>query len=185
MATIEIDNLLLRPLEETDAPRIAVLCNDETLARNTSRLPHPYTLEDARRFIERAQREAATGAEYRFGVCNEGTLIACAGVMPQENGDVELGYWVGADARGRGVATKAAVAAIAYAFDRLGAAGVGAGYFKDNPASARVLEKLGFKPTGEVIMTPSLARGEEVETIRLSLQPADFVRPRTIHISPS
>ena len=183
MTRITIDSLLLRPLEETDAPRIAVLCNDEILVRNTSRLPYPYTIDKARCFIERAQREAAAGAEYRFAVCSDGTLIACVGVMPQESGDAELGYWVGAEARGQGVATKAAGAAIAYAFDSLDAARIGAGYFIDNPASARVMEKLGFKATGETVMTHSLARGEEVETIRLSLRPADFVRPGNIHIA--
>ena len=184
MTRIEIDDLLLRPLEEADAPHIALLCNDETLARNTSRLPHPYTLDEARRFIARAQREVETGAEYRFGVCRNGTLIACVGVMPQDGGAFELGYWVGADARGGGVATKAAGAAIAYAFEQHGANRIDAGYFTGNPASARVLEKLGFKPTGERVMTPSLARGEEVETARLSLQPADFIRPGTIHTLP-
>lgn len=183
MTRIEIDGLLLRPLEGADAPRIALLCNDETLARNTSRLPHPYTLDEARRFIARAQGE--DGTEHRFGVCREGTLIACVGVMPQEGGAFELGYWVGAEARGGGVATKAAGAALAFAFDRHGAKRIGAGYFTGNAASARVLEKLGFKPTGETVMTHSLARGEEVETIRLNLEQADFVRPGTIHILPS
>ncbi|MHA7871916.1 MAG: GNAT family N-acetyltransferase, partial [Hyphococcus sp.] len=89
MTTIEIGGLYLRPLEETDAPRIAALCNDETLARNTSRLPHPYTLDEARRFIARAKREAETGAEYRFAVCDGDTVVACVGVMPKDGSAVE------------------------------------------------------------------------------------------------
>ncbi len=182
MTVITIANLTLRPIEQEDAPRIAALCNDETLLRNTSRLPMPYTLNDAQQFVARSIREYANGAEYRFAICEDAALIACAGVMPTGDGVFELGYWVGADARGKGVATKAAAAIIHFAFEGLSAQSIAAGYFADNPASARVMEKLGFKPTGEIVQTMSLARGEEVETIRLALAPEDFIRPESIRI---
>lgn len=182
MTVITIASLTLRPIELEDAPRVAALCNDETLLRNTSRLPMPYTLDNAEQFVARSMREYANGAEYRFAICQDDALIACAGVMPTGDDIFELGYWVGADARGKGVATKAVAAIIHFAFESLNAKSIAAGYFADNPASARVMEKLGFKPTGEIVQTMSLARGEEVKTIRLALAPEDFIRPESIRI---
>ena len=81
MAVITIEDLTLRPIVESDAPRIAFLCNDETLTRNTSSLPYPYTLDEARRFVERATRETETGEEYRFAICENGVLIGCIGIF--------------------------------------------------------------------------------------------------------
>ena len=55
MYRIETGDLLLRPIALADAPRFAFLVNDETLARNTSRIPFPYTVENAQDFVERFQ----------------------------------------------------------------------------------------------------------------------------------
>lgn len=67
-------------------------------------------------------------------------------------------------------------------FDRLNAKIVTAGYFIDNPASARVLQKLGFRETGEIVKTHSLGRGCEVDTPRMVLRAEDFVRPEDVRI---
>ena len=81
--------------------------------------------------------------------------------MPGEASEVELGYWVAAGARGRGVATEAAGAATLFAFERLAAETVLAGHFTDNPASGRVLAKLGFELVGPQ-MLPSMVLGYDV-----------------------
>ena len=174
MATLIIQDLVLRPIERADAARFAELCNDETLARNTSRVPFPYTLEDATNFVKRATSDIDDGKEYRFAVCRKKVIIACTGVMRTGSAEFELGYWVGQEARGQGVATKAASAVSQYAFEALGGAMINAGYFLDNPASGRVLTKLGFIPTGEILKTHSLARDGEVETARLVLTSSAF-----------
>ncbi|MEO1136948.1 MAG: GNAT family N-acetyltransferase [Pseudomonadota bacterium] len=171
---IKTTGLILRPLARSDAERLAYLCNDKTLARQTSRLPFPYTLENAIEFIERSINEAQTGEEYRFGAYADDTLVACTGVMPTAHETFELGYWVGRDARGKGVATRAATAILIYAFNRLKAQTMTAGYFHDNPASARVLEKLGFRRTGEIVKTFSRGRNADVDTIRMTLARDDF-----------
>ena len=112
MTIIYAGDLILRAVEKTDAPRFAFLCNDESLARNTSRIPFPYTLEYARDFVERAAQEMGNEKEYRFAVCRDGEIIACTGVTPVEDDVYDLGYWVGADYRGKGVASAAAAAVI-------------------------------------------------------------------------
>ena len=54
MTIIQFQDLTLQPITLNDASSFAGLCNDETLARNTSRIPFPYTLENATAFVERA-----------------------------------------------------------------------------------------------------------------------------------
>jgi RimJ/RimL family protein N-acetyltransferase len=126
----------------------------------------------------------AAGTEYAFAVCERGAIVACAGVMPRQAGAVELGYWVAAQARGKGVATEAAGATALFAFERLGAEPMLAGHFTDNPGSGRVLAKLGFKPTGETVKTFSAGRGGEADTVRMKLARTDFRAPDGVRIQP-
>lgn len=164
---------LLTPIAPADAPRIVELCNDRELAENSGRIPHPYTLADAERFVVYAEKAWGAGAEYVFGVRENGALIACTGVLC-EGESWELGYWVGAAYRGRGVATEAAGRVVRFAIDELGAKQVTAGHFVNNPASAKVLRNIGFKPTGEIEMIFCLARGQKVETVCFALSPEDI-----------
>ncbi len=172
----------LRPITHDDAPVFAELCNDEALARNTARIPHPYTLNDARNFGAFASAAFAAGEEYAFAVCEREEIIACAGVKCSGE-DIELGYWVAAPARARGVATEAAGAVAHFAFEKLGAQTINAGHFTDNPTSGRVLEKLGFTRTGETRDLFSLGRGEEAETVRMTLARAAFNAPADIRFA--
>ena len=169
MTDIQTHRLLLRPIQKDDARLFASYCNDYSLARNTSRIPHPYSLAEAEAFVESSTDAWMRNEEYRFAICRDGLMVACAGLTPGADEAFELGYWVGADFRGDGIATEAVSALIKHGFVKLGAAKIAAGYFVDNPASGRVLEKLGFLKTGEIIDTMSIARGTTVETIRVAL----------------
>jgi RimJ/RimL family protein N-acetyltransferase len=55
------------------------------------------------------------------------------------------------------------------AFLGLGYDILGAGHYVDNPASGRVLTKLGFEPTGEILPYPCLARGCEVDSVEYAM----------------
>ena len=160
---------LLRPLETEDARRVAILCNDRELARNSSRIPLPYSLKDAQKFIRDMQERRANGSEFSFAVCQEGELIGCVGTVAGDANRFEIGYWVGKGYRGNGVATESACAIIQFSFDHLGATSVSAGYIPENIASGRVLKKLGFRETGEILPIHSAGRGEVVDTIRVEM----------------
>ncbi len=166
MNCITTKRFRLRPIERGDAAELAVLCNDADIARNTARIPHPYTQEHAAAFVDYAVRSLANKSEYVFAICKTDEIIGCVGVFTESAGVYELGYWVGQRHRGQGVATETAIALVEFAFTQLGAGTITAGHFVDNPASRRVLKKAGFHPTGEVVMMFSTGRGEEVETIR-------------------
>ncbi len=169
MTIITTKRLVLRPIEKSDASRFAVLCRDIDIARGTARIPHPYTCEDADLFVNHLIKGRLDENEFAFAVCLDGEIIACAGTMNTGDGTWEIGYWVGADYRGQGVASEAADAITQFSIRHLRASQVTAGYFFDNPASARVLENLGFRDTGETTMIFSRGRNAEVKSVRLSL----------------
>ena len=175
MFQIKTGTLLLRPIGSADAARFHQLCNDVEIARNTARITHPYSRADADAFVSRRGAGMfGNDDEYVFAVCRDDAIVACAGAHRTDPGVYEIGYWVGADYRGRGVATGAARAVTQFAFDKLGAKTATAGHFIDNPASGRVLERAGFGLTGETVMMHSAGRGEEVETVRMAVARADF-----------
>lgn len=165
--------LTFRPLALSDETRLVHLCNDKTLIRNTSRLPYPYTADHARSFLVRSIDRSQT-EECRFAVCENSHFIACIGATPGSENAFEIGYWVGRENRGRGIATEMVSAFSAWLLDTQEAKTITAGYFVDNPASGAVMAKCGFRETGERIMTHSLGRGTSVETIRTHLTRAAF-----------
>lgn len=180
MTLIHTNRFILRPIERGDAPAFTTLCNDALIARNTARIPHPFSLKDAEEFTVIAANAFDRETEFAFAICEDGDIVGCCGVMRITIEMFELGYWIGAPARGRGGATEAARAVAHFAFERRGADKLLAGHFADNPASGRVLEKTGFRHTGETRKQFSLGRGGEAESLRMALARADFIAPEGV-----
>ena len=150
--------LLLRPGWVEDAPQLARVIADEGIVRNLASPPWPYTLADAEAFLAR-EREANEAVMLVYRRTQRAPqLIGAAGFGPMPDGRIELGYWIARTHWGQGYATEAAAAVVANARDTLRLRQLHAGHFLDNPASGRVLEKLGFKPTGAVSQRYSVAR---------------------------
>jgi RimJ/RimL family protein N-acetyltransferase len=161
---IETRRLTLRAPQASDAARLAELAGDYDIARMTCSMPHPYALADAETFIARAQagdpaREAAFVIEH-----DDMGVVGALGLHPGAAYGPEIGYWIGRPYWGRGLASEAAGAAMNWAGGAWGRRAVVAGYFADNPASGRVLERAGFLHTGEVRRRHSRARGEAAPT---------------------
>jgi len=154
---LETERLVLRAPRPEDAENIAMLANERRIAENTARIPHPYTLADAKAFLAGANRSdreiaflIALADGTPIGACGlelrDGHAVppgaAAAGVAP------ELGYWLGLPYWGQGFATEAARALIDHAFEDLELDALHAGARVTNPGSRRVLEKCGFQWTG-------------------------------------
>lgn len=154
--------LKLRPLMMSDAGRIADLI-DFGIARMTSSNPHPYRLGDAEAFLDRTVAGVGRGWRYAIETDGEG-LVGVIGLEAKSGPLLELGYWLGQPHWGRGYASEAAGAVLQWARDTQDVRVVVAGRFEDNPASGRVLEKVGFLYTGVVEPRFSRARGEIVNT---------------------
>lgn len=163
---IVTDRLVLRHPVERDLPAIAAICGDWNVARRLARVPHPYEIEDARFFLDHV-----VPGEWVWALTlpEADVLFGTIGLLPNDRGDAaELGYWIAADAWGRGYATEAATTIIRFAFDTLGMSHLTSGYAVDNPASGRVLTKLGFRETGRK-MQPCLAAGTDMPSVRMLL----------------
>lgn len=164
--------LTLRPAWPEDAPHLAAAIGHESVTRNLSRVPWPYSVADAEAHI---QRPRAPKDAFCLIFDHEGAyprLIGGIGIGATESGH-EFGYWLTPPAWGRGYATEAGRAMVSAARHTLGLRRLKAGYFVDNPASGRVLTKLGFRPTGTVTPRASLARGGETPCVDLVLDLAD------------
>ena len=172
---LETNRLLLRPPQDADAAAMTPLANNYAIAKNLLTMPHPYTLDDAHAFIARARERRAKGIDSSFAIFrkSDGALIGAAGVHPDR--DFELGYWVGEPFWGKGYATEAARRVTRFAFEDLNAKEVRAGWYVDNPASGRVLEKIGFRYTEDEEL-PSLARGCSATCRRMVLTRSAFAR---------
>lgn len=164
------ERLLLRPGWAEDAPALANAIADEQIVRNLSGPPWPFHVRDAEAFLARIKDPVLPSLLIFERTESEPRLIGECGLARRPSGGVELGYWIARSHWGRGYATEACTSLIDIA-RTLGLKRLEASHFLDNPASGRVLEKLGFKPTGLTAPRLSRARGGEAMTriFRLSL----------------
>jgi RimJ/RimL family protein N-acetyltransferase len=152
--------LMLRPGFPEDAPALAEAMSDRAIARNLAVVPWPYTLRDAEAFLA-SPRDPVLPSFLIFERTDSALrLIGSCGLGRRPSGAVEMGYWVGRSYWGRGFASEACAALIEIA-RTLGLSRLEASHFIDNPASARVLDKLGFESVGIIAPRMSCARGEE------------------------
>lgn len=135
--------LVLRTPTHADLPAIVAIAGDWEVARRLGRVPHPYSEADALFFLtEIVPNELAWAVvEHRSG-----KVIGMAGLSPggREACTVELGYYLAPDRWGRGFATEAGAAVAAHGAGLVGQRQLRSSWFADNPASGRVLAKLGF-----------------------------------------
>ena len=155
------ERLLLRPGWAEDAPALAQAIADETIVRNLSSAPWPFSLRDAEAHLA-APRDPLLPSLLIFERTDgDPVLVGSCGLGRRASGAVEFGYWIARAHWGCGFATEAGRALIGMA-KALGLARLEASHFLDNPASGRVLEKLGFQPTGIIAPRVSCARGTEI-----------------------
>lgn len=160
---IETPRLLLRPMSETDAPRIAEIGGHPDVARMIFRATVPWPVDVVERFLNDWRWQGRLG--FRLGICRKdtGALIGSIGVSTPAMGHVEnqpdVFYFFDLKEGGRGFATEALEAFTDAVFTRFEVSSLGADVFHDNPASMRVLTKAGFEKTGEGTAT-SAARLE-------------------------
>ena len=164
------ERLLLRPGWTEDAPALARAIADEQVVRNLATAPWPYALQDAEAFLASPRDPAMPSFLITVRTDGEPQLVGACGLGRRPSGTVELGYWIARPFWNKGFATEAGRALIEIA-RTLKLARLEASHFLDNPASGRVLEKLGFRPTGLSAERYSCARGGEAMSrlYRLSL----------------
>jgi len=163
---IRSERLFLRPGWPEDWEGLLRGIADEGIVRNLAKAPWPYGPEQARAYAGVPQDTRAP--HFLVTLPSNGEIIGSVGLGRQDDGQVELGYWIARPHWGRGYAPEAGRAVLSLA-KTLGHRRVVAGHFVDNPASGRVLAKIGFRPTGRVLPKFSCARGREVESVEYAI----------------
>jgi len=165
------ERLLLRPGWAEDAPELARAIADEQVVRNLATAPWPYALADAEAFLAAPRDPAMPSFLITERTDGAPRIVGACGLGRRPSGAVEMGYWIARQHWGKGFATEASRALIDIA-KALKLPRLEASHFVDNPASGRVLEKLGFVATGMSAARYSCARGGEAisRIYRLSLK---------------
>ena len=145
------ERLELRPFRFEDAPRVEEIASAREIADTTLNVPHPYPPGAAAAWIagHALAWEAGTGAAFAITERAGGALVGAIGLaIAPEHARAELGYWVAVSHWGLGYCTEAARAVLAFAFGPLALHRVQARHFLRNPASGRVMRKLGMRHEG-------------------------------------
>lgn len=146
---LETKRLMMRPPHRADIEDLAIIGNDREIAEMTSRMPHPYTQDDALAFIEGFETGQYEGCIYAITLTETGRLIGMGSVENRTRfGGLEIGYWLGKAYWGKGFATEAASALVDLAFRVTETDVVLAACRTNNPASRKVLQKQGFELLG-------------------------------------
>ena len=167
---IETERLRLRPLRDDDARDIALLINTYDIAKNLARVPFPYALADAEEFLR--WLKTCKGQSRFSAICLRSSGDGLQGIISYEwnetKQDVEMGYWLVKDQWGKGLMSEAAKAMVSHAFEVAGVNDMMSCYFNENPASGKVLRRVGFETVGACLQI-SKAQGKEVPVTNMRL----------------
>lgn len=161
---LKSDRLLIREVFFSDAEAIQKLAGDKDVASTTLNIPHPYTLVDAINWISRAQIPDTSFINFSILLDNS-EFIGCISLLDLNkiHERCYLGYWIGKPYWNNGYATEAGKAIINYAFKELNYNKICATHMTRNPASGKVLRKIGFLHEGS--LKSHIKKGNTFENI--------------------
>lgn len=144
---LDTARLRLRAYSEDDIAELVPLIGAREVAATTGRIPHPYAVKDAEEFLAKIESDR----EVRLAVTlrDSSRLIGGVGLrLVEQHQQAELGYWLGVPYWGRGYGTEAAREMLRFGFEGLKLHRIFATHFSSNPASGRILRKLGMRHEG-------------------------------------
>jgi RimJ/RimL family protein N-acetyltransferase len=163
------DRLLLRPGWREDAPALLSAIADVAIIDKLPGTPWPYSAEHAEAYLAQDRETDALPDLLMFARTRGMPRLVGGIALRARDGDVaDLDYWIARPCWGLGFATEAGRAVMDLARNGLRLKSLSSGHFPDNPASGRVLEKLGFRPTGTTEKRWSAARGQDVDCMLYS-----------------
>jgi len=137
--------LLLTPLKASDAFQLVVLTNDPLVAAGVSLLRQPFTMSDAQDLIALSRLNKGCFASIRSG--DDGPFVGCVGALIRNETDIELGFWLGVPYHGKHYGAEAARAMLGLMRDAFPERRIVAECPRENAASWRLLQRLGFCPS--------------------------------------
>ena len=149
--TLDTTRLILRPMYLDDAARVQYLAGAREIAEMTGHMPHPYLDGMAEEWIGGQAAEWQRGEAVTFAIAQRDTqtlIGAVSLIIYPEHHFAELGYWIGIPYWNQGYMTEAARAVLQFGFEALHINRVYATHFARNPASGRVMQKIGMTYEG-------------------------------------
>jgi RimJ/RimL family protein N-acetyltransferase len=141
---LQTARLLLRRFESTDVADALAYRDDLEFARFLPHIPQPFTREHAEAFVALNMSEPWDESP-TFAVVLDGQVIGTVNFEVEEAREAMIGYAIGRAWWGRGLATEATRAAIAWAVEAFDLARIWASTDAGNLRSLRVMEKLGMQ----------------------------------------
>jgi [ribosomal protein S5]-alanine N-acetyltransferase len=145
--TLHTQRLILRAFTLADAPDVQRLAGAREIAAMTLTIPHPYQDGMAEEWIKTHPKAFNEGKDVNLAIVLRDTGLLCGAIglgINQEHNHAELGYWIGKPYWGQGYCTEAAKEILRYGFEVLGLHRIHSGHFSHNPASRRVMQKIGM-----------------------------------------
>jgi RimJ/RimL family protein N-acetyltransferase len=142
------ERVVLRPWRLEDVPAVTAACQDAEIRRWLAFVPQPYTEEDARFYIQDCLDAGEDRTPFAITDAETGEVIGSIEMRINRMLTGHIGYWLAAQARGRGLTAEALLALSHWGFDELGLGRVELVTDPDNIASQRVAEKAGFRREG-------------------------------------
>ena len=149
--TITTERLLLNEVQESDVPDIVGIFKEEEVSEFTLSIPYPYAAKDAMFWLGLAQKGFANKDMYVFAIRQQETEKIIGGIdlsLNIKHNKGELGYWLGKPYWNKGFMTEAAQALVEFGFETLGLKKIFASHLVDNPASGKVMKKIGMEKEG-------------------------------------
>ena len=150
--TLEAARLILRPLEQADAPFIQQEASAREIADTMISLPHPYPEGESERYLDEQETLSAQGRGITLAIVTKAgrTFVGLVEIreIDREHSQAELSFWLAQRAWGHGYMSEAVQMVLRYAFRDLGLNRLYAYHMQRNPASGRVLQKNGFHQEG-------------------------------------
>ncbi len=152
--TLESKRLILRPLCDADTASLSKIANDWDVAKFLSSMPHPFTLEIAKSFIESSNNAYLDNENIVFAITKKDSkkLIGIIELdLNSKDNHATASYWIGKDYWGKGYTTEALEEVVRFGFEELKLHRIASHHFHNNPASGRVMQKVGLKLEGKRI----------------------------------
>lgn len=147
--------LVLRDLKKSDAKDIQTHINEVEIAKYLLAVPHPYSLKDAREFIQSSIKHAKQNPRttYNLGITlkEQGKVIGGIGIddVDKFHGTATIGYWLGKAYWNNGYMTEALECVMGFGFKTLRLRRINISAFAENAASNALIKKVGFSYEGQ------------------------------------
>lgn len=149
---LKTERLILRPFTLEDALEVQRLAGDKDIAATTLFIPHHYEDGVAEEWIGKHQEEFDKGEVITFAIVHREDKFLVGAIalsdIKKEYETASMGYWIGKPFWNQGYCTEAAHAVLKYGFEVLNLNKIHAHHFKRNPASGKVMLKLGMRYEG-------------------------------------